>query len=116
MYLQMEFICANKAFYLYLDYCSFFWHTPKKRTKKSVHKGLPSLMYPCCFARYTQKRIRVFAQTRAVAALRKFCFRRFKKTAKSEGISTERKLNSVGAGAFDSPLQCETNMCAILMG
>ena len=71
---------------------------------------------PPVVACYTQKRIRVFAQTHAVHAECRLCFRRLKKDGENGGVFYGKNgLFLVGA-RIARPFQCETNYFAKLVG
>ena len=73
-------------------------------------------MYPVVVACYTQKRIRVFAQTHAADAECRLCFRRLKEDGENVGdFYGMNGLFLVGA-RIARPLQRETFFTSVLWG
>ena len=60
-------------------------------------------MYPQLRALHTKNAIAFFAQTRAVEAECRLCFRRFKEDGEKIGDFYGKKIKSVGTGVLDCP-------------
>ena len=70
-----------------------------RNAKENVHKGLPSLVNPCCLrALHAKNAIAFFAKHARLSQSADFAFAASKRTAKTEGFLREEMPSLVGEG------------------